>query len=203
MKSTRVAVLSVAALACAAGLALARSTPPEKKMTPEEVAKIAEQMMALAQPGPEHKVLERMAGEWKSRVTVSMMPGQPPDVSEGTSTTRMILGGRFLEIRNAGHLMGQPFEGLTILGFDRRSDLFTVVGYDTVGTYYVTGQGPARPDGTLVLSGTTHDPRHNHTEKYEFHYAQPDNDHLVWRILFDQGAGTMAEVVKVELTRVE
>lgn len=188
------------AFGIATGFAVALSTPPDKGMTPEDMQKMAEQMMALAQPSREHGVLARMAGEWKTVTTFTMMPGQPGQKAEGVSSSRMILGGRFLEVRNTGEFMGKPFEGLSIIGYDRRHEHYTVVGYDNFGTYYVAAEGVMQPDGSLLLSGSTHDPKLNHTETYDFVFRQPDDDTVVWEIWFHTPEGRN-RIVHVDMKR--
>lgn len=203
MKRIRVLVAGGSmVLAAVAGFAVARSTPPDRNMTPEEMQKMAEQMMALAQPGAEHEVLARMAGEWATHSTFSMMPDQPEQHAEGRSSSRMILGGRFLEVRTTGEFMGKPFEGLTLMGYDRRHDHYTLVGFDTMGTYFVTGAGNERPDGTLVLTGETHDPKLNHTEKYDFVFKQDEDDRFRWEVWFYFPDGTRHMVVSNKMKRV-
>lgn len=202
MKRSRILTAALATgLAFVGGIALARSTQPDRKISQEEMQKMAEQMMALAQPGAEHESLGRMAGEWVTRSTFTMMPGQPAQSADGASSSRMILGGRFLEVRNSGEFMGQPFEGLTIVGYDRRHDRYTVVAYDNMGTYYVAAEGVKQPDGSLLLSGTTHDPKLNHTEKYDFVFHQKDADHILWEIWFHQPDGSRQRLVSSEFTR--
>ena len=70
----------------------------------------------------------------------------------------MILGGRFLEMEASGELMGQPYESLTMFGFDRRNAVWTTVGFDTVGTYWVTGAGTRGEDGVIRMHGRDEEP---------------------------------------------
>lgn len=114
--------------------------------------------MSLAQPGPEHEELLALAGRWTVASELSMVPGADPVVESGSATIRPVLGGRFVEIRTTGELFGLETESLTYLGFDRRRDLYVMVGLDTLGTYFVTAEGPRGADGLIRMAGTDPDP---------------------------------------------
>jgi len=45
-------------------------------------------------------------------------PGTEPEVSTGTASRRMILGGRYLEETVHAMMMGEHFEGLGLTGYD-------------------------------------------------------------------------------------
>ena len=121
----------------------AQMTPP----SPEEMQK----MMALMGPGPEHKDFETLAGSWNMDITFNM--GGPPMKVSGRAENTLILGGRFLKSETKGHAeaMGIDIESLSIYGFDRRTNEYTVVGYDTMGTYYVTAAGKKAPGASEVV----------------------------------------------------
>jgi hypothetical protein len=69
-------------------------------------------------------------------------------------------------------------EVLNILGFDRRTQEFTIVGYDTMGTYYVTAAGQKRDPRTIVMSGETLDetPGSKESRQYDFVLKTIDAD---------------------------
>lgn len=111
--------------------------PVEKGGAPKmdaaaEAAMMAE-MTKMGAPGPEHRMLEAQAGKWKTVSKSWMGPGEP-DVSDGTADHEMILGGRFLMSRYHGKMMGQPFEGFSIMGYDRMAKSYNGYWIDTMGT---------------------------------------------------------------------
>ena len=118
-------------------------------------------MLAKMRPGPEHKRLEQLVGRWSQEVTYTA--GTQKMVVKGTATNRLILGGRFLiSERTAAHpapaATGEAtLENVNIYGFDRRTNEYTIIELDSMGTYWVSAAGPARQDGTLVMSGETLD----------------------------------------------
>ena len=78
----------------------------------------------------------------------------------GTTTNRMILGGRFLVSEHtstiaAGAMGDIKMDAMSIYGFDRRTNEYTIVELDSMGTYWVTAAGAPREDKSIVMSGET------------------------------------------------
>src|SRR5688572_10988452 len=115
-------VVTLVGLLCSVIPAAAQTKP-----SPEAIQKMLEPMKPVA----EHQELAALAGRWTQEVTYSM--GGPPMKSSGTVTNRMILGGRFLisegcSANPAGPGIGDPtLETMSIYGFDRRTNEFTIV----------------------------------------------------------------------------
>jgi hypothetical protein len=150
--------------------------------TPELMARV----MELAQPGPEHAVLTGLAGEWDQTVRIWPEPGAAPMELTGRAVNRMILGNRFLE-SNSTYSIGVPGESLesvSLLGFDRRHEEFTLVGLDTQGTYWVTARGTRDDSGTIVMRGTDDEPVIGHTQVYDFRITIDGPDRYVVEIVF-------------------
>jgi Protein of unknown function (DUF1579) len=186
-----------ACLIVCAGLSIAYADEPQKpkedlsksthggNFSEETKQAVAAQMMADMQPGPQHKLLEGMTGSWKCITKHWMDPTQPEITLEHGSESKMILGGRFLEIKIKGEFFGMPFESLAIMGYDRRHEHYTTVGFDTMGTYYVTGEGGFDDQSkTLRLKGTTHDPKTGATERYTFVYRDMTPESFVSEVWF-------------------
>src|SRR3989338_2227949 len=81
-------------------------------------AEMMAKMQEYGTPNENHQVLASMVGSWDHSVKWWKAPGTEPDVSTGTTESRWILGGRFVEGAVTGTMMGQPFEGKSIVGFD-------------------------------------------------------------------------------------
>ena len=157
MRSARLpALLAVATLGLVAVSARATQDPPEG-MSPEAMAQAMAQSMELARPGPEHELLARYAGDWTLEASITMTPGSQPLTETGTARMHTILGGRFLQIDVEGGFMGTPYESMTLLGFDRRYDDWTLLAFDTYGTYYVTAKGKHGEDGVVRMDGREED----------------------------------------------
>ena len=77
-----------------------------------------------SQPGPEHKWLGRMVGEWTAEIECRMGPDQPPMKSESVETVRS-LGGLWVVAEGRGEVPdGGPSESVMTLGFDSRTGRF-------------------------------------------------------------------------------
>jgi hypothetical protein len=119
--------------------------PGGMEMTPE-----MQQMMALAQPGPEHEFFEHFLGSWKYESTMWMEPSAEPMITLGESTGKMILGGRFLQTEYRGDFMGMPFQGLGIDGYDRVAEKFVSVWMDNMGTMMIQLEGSLDKSGKVL-----------------------------------------------------
>ncbi len=91
-------------------------------------------MMAYSTPGDIHKMLSRSAGSWTETVTMWMQPGASPMSATASAVNEMILGGRYLQSRNTGTFMGQPFEGIGVTGYDNAKKVFVNTWIDNMGT---------------------------------------------------------------------
>lgn len=140
--------------------------------------------MALGQPGPEHEEIAKLAGDWEAEISLRAMPGVAPMESKASVSSRTILGGRFLELTSHGTFMGTDFESRTFLGFDRRHEEYTVIGLDTLGTYWVTGKGERGADGIIRMRGEDQDPMGK--QIYVFEYEVRGDDEFVQRVVFEQ-----------------
>lgn len=98
--------------------------------------------MAYMTPGDIHKMIAKSDGQWKEDVTWWMMPGAKPQTSTATCTNTMIMGGRYQQSMNKGDMMGMPFEGMGLLGYDNAEKIFNYTWIDNMGT------------GTMNLKGT-------------------------------------------------
>jgi hypothetical protein len=99
-----------------------------------------EAMMKAGAPGPQHDQLKKMEGSWKTSVKSWMAPGEPT-TSAGASECHMILGGRFLEERATGDMMGMPFEGHGLIGYDNMKKQYLMTWIDNMGTGIMSANG--------------------------------------------------------------
>lgn len=115
--------------------------------------------MAYMTPGEAHSALTSQAGEWSHQVTMWMGPGAPATESTATSTAEAILGGRYLVERFSGNMMGMPFEGQALIGYDNAKQKFFSTWVDNMGTGVMAAWGTVDPTThTLTLTGTVVDP---------------------------------------------
>ena len=131
----------------------------EKKQAPMDQQAMMELWKKLGTPGEPHKVFASLAGHWTTQTKEWMEPGKPPMESTGTAEMKMLLDGRFLYQEYHGQMMGQPFSGIGIDGYDNMTQKYVTAWMDTMGTGIFMMEGTASPDGkTITLHGSHPEP---------------------------------------------
>ena len=153
--------------------------------------------MALPQPGEMHRWLATHHGTWDCKVEGAMGESTATWASEAGPGGLWNLG------RFRGDMMGMPFEGHEVLGYDPGSETFTSVWVDSwttapmilEGSYDATarrlvmrGEMPG-PDGTPVPA--------KHVTSY------PDDDTMVFSMHGPGPDGPESELMKITYTRRE
>jgi hypothetical protein len=139
----------------------------------------------LAQPGPEHDILAELEGKWNIEIKMWTNPGVEPLIMSAVAENKMILGGRFMQSVSLGDYMGHTMESISIFGYDRRSDKFTVVGFDNQGTYWVTASGNWKEqDKVISLYGEDNDDYWEFTQKYYFDIEFINKNYYLWSVIF-------------------
>ncbi len=124
------------------------------KMSPADQQEMQKKMEAAGTPGPAHKVLDPLTGEWKAEVKCWMEPGSEPKVSAGSAKTKWILNGRFLEEEFHGEMMGKPFTGRTTLGYDNIKQTYNAVWISDMQTSTFISEGKG-DNKVITLEGKT------------------------------------------------
>ena len=129
----------------------------EKKKGSMDMQAMMEAYAKFGRPGAQHKMLESMAGSWETKVKTWPEPGMPPMESTGSSQAKMIMGGRFLQEEFKGEMMGTPFGGLGITGYDNHSKKFESIWLDSSSTSILLFMGPASQDNKTIIMDCSHD----------------------------------------------
>src|SRR5262245_59007260 len=78
----------------------------------------------LVEPERRHRWLEKLVGDWTSKMECKMGPGQPLITSTGTETVRP-LGGLWTTVEGEGEVRGGgTMKSIRTLGYDRRIERF-------------------------------------------------------------------------------
>jgi len=137
-----------------------------------------EKMTKAATPGPQHEMLKKMAGEWNAKVTSQMDPSQPPEVEQSTSTLTMLMDGRYCQEVASGSMMGQPFSGMGLTGYDNVLGKYVSTWIDNMGTGIMTSVGTADASGKVITwIGTMSDPVTGKVSKERMVTTIKDDDH--------------------------
>jgi|SRR5689334_5433508 len=109
-------------------------------------------MMKAMSPGPEHKLLARMVGDWTFTNKMWMDPSAPPAEGSGTMHAEMILDGRYLQSVWKGNFMGMPFEGHGTEGYDNMTKKHVSSWVDNMGTGIMYSTGTCEQGGKVCTS---------------------------------------------------
>ena len=105
--------------------------------------------LKLASPGPEHEILKSQVGTWKTSAKVWAGTGEPM-ANAGAAEITSILGGRFLREEYKGTMMGMPFEGFRLTGYDKIQNKYITTWLDNLGTGMMVLEGTAGPGGRTI-----------------------------------------------------
>jgi hypothetical protein len=137
-------------------VAMAKDKKSDKPMDQQAMM---EAWKKLAMPGEPHKLFASLAGNWTITTKEWMEPGKPPTESTGTADMKMLLDGRFLYQEFNAQMMGQPFSGIGIDGYDNITKKYVTAWIDTMGTGIFMMEGTASADGkTITLKGSHPEP---------------------------------------------
>jgi len=112
--------------------------PPPPSM---DSATMMKKMQEYGTPGEMHKMLAAATGTWDAEVTSWMDPAKPPTKSKATSVNKMIMNGLYQQSTFKGDMMGMPFEGMSMVGYDNTRKVFTSTWVDNMssGIMYLEG----------------------------------------------------------------
>jgi len=124
------------------------------EMSPEDMMAA---MAKMGEPGEHHKELGKMVGNWNAKTSFVIDPDSPPMEGEGEMSIKWVLGGRFLQSNFKMDFMGEPFEGLSFMGYDNAHEEYVSTWMDSMTTKitYMTGD---KEDGALVMHGISTTP---------------------------------------------
>lgn len=163
---------------------------------------IRKRVEAAATPGPAHKALEALVGDWKAEVKCWMEPGQPPHVSQGTARGKWTLNGHFLEEEFHGEMMGKPFTGRSLMGYDNTKQTFNSVWISDGQTSMFTSEGKGENGNkTITLQGKTScaaTGRKDVPMRTVFRFISPDK-HIFE--MYDESRGENAKAMEITYTR--
>jgi hypothetical protein len=157
--------------------------------------------MEYMTPGKYHEMMAKSVGEWKTVTKWWMDPSAEPMVSEGTAVNEMIMGGRYLKSTHSGTMMGQPFEGIMIEGYDNTKKEFVSTWIDNMGTGIMFSTGKFdEPTQSLTFEGSMVDPMTGSDVKYKETVKIIDQNKHVME-MYDVSKGTEIKMLEIEFTR--
>lgn len=196
----RLATVLCLGVVLAAPALLAQNPPSkegDKKPDPAMQA-----MMEYGTPGDPQKKLEAWAGTWENKVKMWMDPKAPVMETSGTSELKMVMGGRYLEVKHDGTFMGQPFMGLGYTGYDNFEKKYISTWLDNMGTGIMVTKGTADKSGKVITSwGTVPDPVKKKMVKMKTVAKMTDADHMSHEMWAPGDDGKLFKTLQVDYAR--
>jgi hypothetical protein len=154
--------------------------------------------------GKEHEFLRRFVGTWDVVGRFWMEgPGGSAMESRGVAEIRWLFPGRWLEEVFKSEMMGGPYEGHGIFGYDNLKKKYVSSWVDNMGTALTTMEGNLDLEGkTLMRYGRADDPasgKHGKLMGYILHFR--DGDHHVFEMRDYSLGPEGGKVMELEYTR--
>jgi hypothetical protein len=194
---TIVSFLCFAAVLAAPAFAQEGEMP---QMTPEQQAEMEAYMKAGAL-GPQHEMMAKEVGTYDVAVKSWMDPAAPPIESEGLAVRTLHMGGRVMQEDFQGDMMGTPFTGLSLSGFDNVSGKYWSTWNDSMSTGIMVSEGECDENHNCTFVGTYNDPITGGpvTNRYVVKRTSPDEQYFA---MYGPGPdGTEVKMMEMIYTR--
>jgi hypothetical protein len=104
-------------------------------------------------PTAHHLAMKAMEGTWDAVVKTYGAPGQPPTESKAVEVNKVVGGGFWMQSDFSGNLMGGPFDGHGLFGFDPVAGKHVGTWVDSVSPVQAITSGTCK-DGCKELAST-------------------------------------------------
>ena len=154
-------------------------------------------------PGEAHKMLAKTTGTWIGESTAWMGNGAPPNKSKSTLVNKMIMDGRYQPSTFKGDMMGMPFEGMSIGGYDNHKKKYFTTWIDNMGTGFLKMEGTMDESSKKInYSGKMVNPANGiECEMRELYTMIDDNTGLMELYGPDSKTGKEYKTMEIKLTR--
>ena len=158
MKSVRFLAMAAIALAVStASLAQgAADKPGDKPAEQVDMAAMMERARKYTKPGKSHEQLKRVLGTWDTE-TRMIMDGKLGDAEKGTMTCKWLMEGRWVQCDLDGQMMGRPFKGFYVMGYDNFKQSYVTVALNNFDTAMFYSEGDMDPGGKAIIAYGTLD----------------------------------------------
>ena len=174
----------------------------EPKPSAEQQA-MMDKMMKAATPGAPHEMLKKMAGDWSCTVKYKMDPAQPWQEATSTATITTLMDGRYVQEVTTGQMMGMPFSGMGVTGYDNVIGKYVSTWIDNMGTGIMKSEGTADASGKVITwIGTMSDPMTGKPSKSRMITTVADDDHHTFEMYnVPPGAKKEMKTMTIEYVR--
>lgn len=115
-----------------------------------DAAAIQAAMELMTKTGAEHAALFKAVGDWDVQSSMWMEPNTPAMTSKGTASFTQILDGKWMRQDFHGEMMGQPYTGLGVSGYDTVAKKYVATWFDNGSTGFMTMTGESKDGGKTI-----------------------------------------------------
>lgn len=165
------------------------------------VLALSAQESPFPKPTAHHLALKDQVGTWTAVIKMSMGPDKPPMVSKATETNTLVAGGLWLKSEVKSEMMGLPFEGHGLFGYDTQQNAHVGTWVDNSGTWMAVTRGTCSKDcreQTTFFEG--YDEAGKPATFKEVH-VQTDRDHRTMTMFTKGKDGGYVKTMEMEYTR--
>jgi hypothetical protein len=173
--------------------AMAQEQPSQEEMAA---------MMAAMTPGPHHEALMKNVGTWDMTAKMYPAPGAPPMETKGTTTLEGMLDGRFVMETVKAPMMGMPWTGHGIYGYDNTKQKHISTWFDSFGTMMMYFEGTCENSCNVVTMYSEYmDPTTKTMKKMKSVSKQVDADTFKGELYGVEKDGTETKMMEMNYTR--
>ena len=155
-----------------------------------------------AQAGPEHAIVKAEEGTWDATISMMTAPGAPPQTSKGVETCTLGCNGLWLITDFKGEMMGQPFHGHGLKGYDPDKKKYVGVWVDAWTTRLDISEGTYdAATKTLTSKVKGKDPGSGQEMEYTMKTVLQDKDNRYLAMLVPGPDGKPMEPFRITYKR--
>jgi Protein of unknown function (DUF1579) len=177
-KQIKITLAFLIIAAATSGPLVSRNARGQDKQKPDEKA-MMEAWQKFMTPGKELEEMAKKVGNWDVEM-IDYSAGEHK--SQATAEIKMLMGGRYQEIKLKGTVMGQPFEGCATNGFDNARKVYAGTWIDNMGTSITLAEGTATDADTIEMKGQMDDPMTGKQIDFRNVTKNVDADHFTYDI---------------------
>jgi hypothetical protein len=204
---TRSSRMLIASLAAVLAGCLAAHVPAtlaagqdEKDAGQQQMSPEMEQWMKLASPGEHHHHMNALVGRWNCAIK-GWQEGQEV-TSTGTATMEWMLGGRYVRENFKSTMMGMPFEGAGVFGYDNVKGVHCSVWIDNMSTGLMVGEGSCSEGGNVITDTAQYmDPMTGTAKKVKSVMRVVSKDELLFTMYDVDETGKETKSMEITYTR--
>lgn len=186
-------------------LAICLGTLPALAQEPAQLSAEEQAMMQAYQqagtPGDRHAEMAKTAGTYDLAIRSWHSPDAPPTEEKGTATRSMMLGGRVMVEEMSSTMMGQPFTGHGMQGYDNVTGKYWSTWNDSMSTGVMLSEGTCDDAGSCSFSGEWNDPVTKGKVKSRMTSRRTSPDVEVFEMFGPGPDGKEAKMMEITYTR--